>query len=780
MSAATSIRVLFTKFFTVIAYVLFLPGVSYANSAPDLQISEFSAPAEVALGGPTTLNVTVINNGDMASPESNIGVFYSYDNFTNQNDYLLGYTTVPALAIGETYAAVVSFAMPDGLSAWEFYNYVTVHIDYADEVDEHDEGNNQASTWVTINGTGCGTDGFENDNNMSTAKRLGLGDRQVRNFCNDTVDWLYIDAQAGESYTLKPESSHYVDELSTDGYVPMSLYDPNGALVTSNMLFYPNIKWIASQTGRYRLSASSYREEVGPGNQYVLSLTSQRPDLVQSYISSGTFPWSASYPGNNIYFRTFVENVGPVPASQFHVGVYLSTDASITPEDRLIISYTVDGLTELLPYENTNADTQDHYFSLPTDMVPGTYYIGQYIDDNNDVAENREHNNSGGGHRLDILPLVCPLDGYENDDLNESASILVPGTPQEHNHCDDNVDWYQFNATTGTTYIIETSSMGKAIESVLELFDTDGATFLARGAYPNSMINYNHTDRLEWTAPNDAIYYIKHSMKTSGGNNSEYTILLLEKATAPDLIAETRGPGSGDHGILGGLAGLPLDIYNMGYATAPASTASLYLSSDWNITTDDIKLKDYKIDAIAAGSKQGFFYPSYTYPADLAPGTYYISVIADTGNTVTELNEINNVARPIAIQLSAPPCPADVYEEDDEVEFAKPYALGTSEKRNHCEDSMDFLYVDIAYASTYSFATSNMGPNADTEMALRSIDGAYYAKNYSIDTEPGASGIEAYLNPGRYTVEIRGRAGSGTEYTFTALRTGRIKGPKPK
>ncbi|NES81858.1 MAG: hypothetical protein F6K10_10885, partial [Moorea sp. SIO2B7] len=88
------------------------------------------------------------------------------------------------------------------------------------------------------------------------------------------------------------------------------------------------------------------------------------------------------------------------------------------------------------------------------------------------------------------------------------------------------------------------------------------------------------------------------------------------------------------------------DISNLGTAAAGAFDVSFYLSSNDFISTGDYFLGTTTISGLTAGST-GLYNNSFTLPGIndafwTGDGTYYVGMIVDSGNTVTESNEGNN------------------------------------------------------------------------------------------------------------------------------------------
>jgi Ca2+-binding RTX toxin-like protein len=91
-------------------------------------------------------------------------------------------------------------------------------------------------------------------------------------------------------------------------------------------------------------------------------------------------------------------------------------------------------------------------------------------------------------------------------------------------------------------------------------------------------------------------------------------------------------------------------ITNVGTAAAAASTTGIYLSADTNINTADTLLTTFSTPSLTAGGSdnENVLLP---LPGNLAPGTYYIGVIADYNGQIPESSEANNASNAVAIIL---------------------------------------------------------------------------------------------------------------------------------
>ncbi len=120
----------------------------------------------------------------------------------------------------------------------------------------------------------------------------------------------------------------------------------------------------------------------------------------------------------------------------------------------------------------------------------------------------------------------------------------------------------------------------------------------------------------------------------------------------PDLTITTGSPtatpsnvAAGGHVTLSGYT-----IKNIGSLAAGSFSNGFYLSTNSVITSSD-KLLDYNSNSgLAAGAEFNWGGPTLTIPASTPPGTYYIGILVDRNNAVTESDEGNNyVSRQITV-----------------------------------------------------------------------------------------------------------------------------------
>ena len=117
---------------------------------PDLDVSSFTVPSEVAAGGTISVTDTVTNVGGSASPGSSTTFYLSTNSSLSAEDVLLGSRVVPALAAGAANAGSKDLTIPSTTGTGSYY--VIAKADGNDAILETSETNNTYSRSIKIGG----------------------------------------------------------------------------------------------------------------------------------------------------------------------------------------------------------------------------------------------------------------------------------------------------------------------------------------------------------------------------------------------------------------------------------------------------------------------------------------------------------------------------------------------------------------------------------------------------------------------------------------------------
>jgi hypothetical protein len=120
----------------------------------------------------------------------------------------------------------------------------------------------------------------------------------------------------------------------------------------------------------------------------------------------------------------------------------------------------------------------------------------------------------------------------------------------------------------------------------------------------------------------------------------------------PDLVENTVSLGNSSVAA-GGTTTVSHHLQNVGNAAAGGSSSRIYLSTDSTITTSDTVLSTLSYPAALAAGSFTADTQTVTVPGNLAPGTYYIGLIADYNDAVVESNNSNNASAGVALTVTA-------------------------------------------------------------------------------------------------------------------------------
>jgi hypothetical protein len=123
------------------------------------------------------------------------------------------------------------------------------------------------------------------------------------------------------------------------------------------------------------------------GNIGILGCFVADPNAQVNLVSQSITAPATAHNGGQIAVSSSFRNQGTVAAGAFEAGVYFSTDQTITPSD------TFSGFTCAVPGLAAGAvATCNGSVSVPS-LVPGNYYVGLFVDRQNQVIENSESDN---------------------------------------------------------------------------------------------------------------------------------------------------------------------------------------------------------------------------------------------------------------------------------------------------------------------------------------------------------------------------------------------------
>jgi hypothetical protein len=132
-----------------------------------------------------------------------------------------------------------------------------------------------------------------------------------------------------------------------------------------------------------------------------------------------------------------------------------------------------------------------------------------------------------------VMSLPSTPDSYEDDDTYAAAaSLAVDGAIQSHGfHDTGDLDWVSFAATSGETYVIQTTNLLNC-DTIIILYDTDGTTELD---YDDDGGSEPWASRLSWNCPASGTYYARISeLGGESGAGVTYRVFVRRFVAVPD------------------------------------------------------------------------------------------------------------------------------------------------------------------------------------------------------------------------------------------------------
>lgn len=379
----------------------------------------------------------------------------------------------------------------------------------------------------------------------------------------------------------------------------------------------------------------------------------QKADLVGRSFDVTPEPLSA---GSSFTIDLEFQNSGSANAGPFDVSFYISTDSTIDTSDLFLDTISFTGLSGsaigtftanlVLPGVNNSFWNGD-----------GTYYIGMIIDSGNVIDESNENNNSSVGLLFDYDDVVinntqqADLVGTEFDVMPEplSAGNNFSVDIELENSGAANAGPFDVSFYLSTNDIISTSDLLLDTISFTGLSGNSLGTFTANLALPgvnNTFWNGDGTYYIGMIVDSgDAINETNENNNSNVGFLLDYDDVVINNTQQADLVGADFDlfPEPLD---AGDSFSVDLEIENNGGAAAGAFDVSFYLSTNATISTSDLLLDTVSFTGLGANSS-GTFTANLDLPGVNntfwnGDGTYYIGMIVDSGNAISETNENNN------------------------------------------------------------------------------------------------------------------------------------------
>ncbi|MAK78170.1 MAG: hypothetical protein CL992_02730, partial [Euryarchaeota archaeon] len=359
-------------------------------------------------------------------------------------------------------------------------------------------------------------------------------------------------------------------------------------------------------------------------------------DLTVDYLSAS---WTTADAGDRKSISTRIKNIGSSSASSFKWGLYLSTDTTITTSDILLDDYSRSSLSSGSTYTSTK------YVDIPTSITGGYYYVGMIVDTQNRISESNENNNddydTGRVHvyeQPDLIGTRCsgPSSGTVGKSLSSSISVKIENdVSSSHGMNSGSFDWAIYLSTDSTITTSDTQLGSDQYASSITRGSTRTDSLSTSTKFPSSMN--------AGTYEMGMIIDVDEDVDEADETNNVYSCgqITLQEDLA-DLEAYSVSTMSSS-AAMGDTITVSYRVNNLGTDNSGSFKWELYLSTDSTITTSDTLVDEFSLSSITAGSYRSGHENNVAIPTGISSGYYYLGMIADSRDDVSELDETNNI-----------------------------------------------------------------------------------------------------------------------------------------
>jgi subtilase family serine protease len=446
-------------------------------------VSFDAAPEALAPNGTTTANFRVQNTGNTTAGAFRVGFYLSTDNTITTGDRLLGFTDINALAAGATTANLAqSLTLPGASDTfWRTSGpyFIGMIVDSANSIVETSEVNNanqgNGTDWDDVTVTLPPPPTVDLVGSLfDSTESLTAGGSTTISFAVQNTGTVGAGAFKVRFYLSTDSTITATDRLLGTADINALGANASTGTLTRSVTLPGATDAVWRGTGSYFLGMvvdadntvveTNDTNNANRGNGLDWDeVTVTLPPAPTTDLAGLFFDAPASgAAGGSLNVSFAVQNTGNRAAGAFKVGLYLSTDSTITPGDRLLSTHDIASLAA-----NGTSSSISRLITLPGATDPfwrgtSTYYIGLVIDTDNTVVETNETNNANRGNGIDwndvtvTLPttLVDPTaaTGRTSGNLGIDA-LLDPSVPYWNTSTNGGIITYSFYKAAAGPYV---------------------------------------------------------------------------------------------------------------------------------------------------------------------------------------------------------------------------------------------------------------------------------------------------------------------------------------
>lgn len=591
--------------------------------------------------------LTIVNDGNNSTGASKLGIYLSTDTDITTQDIFVGEQTVNSLEAGSSQRLSFGYNLPT-VEAGNYY--VGLISDYDNSITESDERDNncywttprvvveEADVCASIPTVSCGRaisgSTLRQQNNFSQTDYNCYSGRAAYSG-NDRIYELTIPTPKQISLTLSSlttnldmfvlkdcKTPNSCIALSTNAGIAQESITINNAVGTYYIVIdgiQPNIQ------GNFELTASCGNTD---NTQPNLTLEGGTVSVIDGWLEI-----------NNLTIR----NAGASTSNATTIDYYLSDDLVLDANDQLLQTSSIPALT-------TGSTS---FGSLVIELEAlnlsnGDYYAGVIVDRNNRVAESNESDNQllwsddaitigSEDDRCANMPIINCERTTRGSTLGQQNNFTIA----DYDCYDGNSDYsgrdriYQITVPPNSTLTVRLDNL----TADLDLFLLDDCSERAECLSHSR----NAGRRAEQVTENNAngVYYLVVDSKTADVQGG---FELIASCTDNDTDkSNLTCLNRGDIQVQGTtLAINEATIQNTGGSPALSAEVNYYLSTDTDITTDDILIWTSLTPILAPDEISNEFVVLDLEDISISQGEYYVGFLIDKDDEIEEENESDN------------------------------------------------------------------------------------------------------------------------------------------
>ena len=617
-------------------------------TAPDLVVSDATAPITATQGETVSVSWTVTNSGDVVAGRDWYDSVYLSDDttFDNSDEYIIDRwnSEQTPLAAGANYNITQNITIPTYVKGGNRY-LLFITNRYSNYQGETNEKNNVKAVPIYIKAADLVVDNASTSaTTAAPGSTLSLS-YTVKNLGESTAsqDWydrIYLSNDAvfdDSDYQLSYRYTYAETPLIVDG-----TYTVNNISVT-----LPN-NAIGQAENRYLLFVAdrdNYQRETNESNNVLvipLTITGENADLE---VINATAP-SVVSTQQNVSVSWTVKNTGTLTASaDWYDSVYISSDGSLDSSDTRITDQWVSSQTPLVVNGQYNLTSN---ITIPQGRTGNQYLLFVADGYNNYQGELNETNNIRAvpitvqAPDLVVTNATTSVKSYPNTRIEVSWQVKNQG------NADAPANWYD------RIYLSDDEILNTNTDTLLKEISTDNLTPLIAGD------EYSVSQLL--TLPSTIkigsryLLFVTDANNAQGEGNENNNIKAIPIAIGdndPDLVVTAASAPT--TAVLGESIQVSWTVKNQGTIEASADWYdTIYLSDDQTLDSTDVAVSSQSAAQKSPLAVDGTYSTSRTITIpNTTTGNRYLLFAVDAGKQQNEKEETNNV-RAVPITLTAP------------------------------------------------------------------------------------------------------------------------------